>query len=173
MHPPSPRRRRRHTDDAGSAESGTHAVGRNMKQIVSVLESASVWRLGRAWTVWADVRRVRSGSELRWCRLPSRRRGSGFACSVGSLLLSSRIRSSWLVVILWSVCLSTSRGASGRRGRQTGRKAVPEREIEVGTRKRRRGEDYEERVYIAGYSRGYRICVSWVAEDKRNGEELD
>lgn len=46
--PPSPRRL--HTDDASSAVNGMHAVGTNMMRIASALESASVWRLGRAWT---------------------------------------------------------------------------------------------------------------------------
>lgn len=48
MHPPSPRRR--HTGGADSAVNGMHAVGRNMMRIANVLESVSVWRLGRAWT---------------------------------------------------------------------------------------------------------------------------
>lgn len=58
-HPPSPRRRRRHTDDVGN---GTHVVSMNRTRIANALESASVWRLGRVWTEWAGVRRVLSGS---------------------------------------------------------------------------------------------------------------
>lgn len=46
--PPLPRRR--HTDDASSVVNDMHAVGRNMMRIANALESASVWRLGRAWT---------------------------------------------------------------------------------------------------------------------------
>lgn len=46
------------------------------------------------------------------------------------------------------------------KARQTGRKAVREREIEVGTRKRRRG-DYEESVYIGSTEATTSVRARW------------
>lgn len=58
------------------------------------------------------------------------------------------------------------------KARQTGRKAVREREIEieVGTRKRRRG-DYEESVYIGSIEATTSVRVRW--RKTRGTEEVD
>lgn len=55
------------------------------------------------------------------------------------------------------------------KARQTGRKAVREREIEVGTRKRRRG-DYES-VYIGSLEATTSVRVRW--RKTRGTEEVD
>lgn len=62
---------RRRMDAEGSAVRGTHAAGMSTKQIANAPSSASVWRLGMAWTERAGVRGVRNGSWLRLRRRPS------------------------------------------------------------------------------------------------------